>query len=339
MKILKSIGEKLYTTYFFIKEKLLQKIYKDIDVILVGEKHNSFLHTKLKDLLIKIYDPEAVLYECPKNLSTSGILKLIEIFAKRFKLQNLLNDYNFKELIENSLDILNIDKETSLKIKKEIEEIIKEYNKDSNKKISMKNNLYLDLSFLEFCDFISYLRFSLLDKCYSNEREKYKICDNNIFPNLFENLKKYLDIDFYFFAKNYLPTFRTFEKIAKIYKKNIICVDDYKLEDKYIRLIKKFVSDSEAKEILTEYHREASSINKEREKIMAEEIVKYINEMNLQNKKAKLIFIGGKLHIQNIENYLRKHNIKTRKIMLPEMGLFSNKIEDDFQYLISLIKN
>lgn len=339
MKKLKNFVENLYIVYFYIKEKIRQKVNKDVEVILVGEKHNSLLHTKLKDLLIKIYEPEAVLYECPKFLSTSLILKLIEILKKRYGIQDLLKDYTFEEYIKNSLSKLNLDKKTSSEIMKEIKKIIKEYNKENNKKISIKSNLHSDLDFLEFCNFITYFRSSLLSKYCSDEKEKCKIYDEKIFSNLFEDLKKYLDITTHFFIKNYLPTFRTFEKILNVYKKDVICVDDYKLEEKYIELIKQSLSISDVEQVLTEYSKSLSNINRERERVMAEEIVNYVKKSNSQNKKTKFIFFGGRSHIENIENYIKSYNIKTRKILLPEIKILSNRIEDDFQYIISLIRN
>lgn len=337
MKVFEKLIEKLYLPYFAIKEKITNSLKKDVEVILVGEVHNSMFHAKLKERLIEIYNPDVILYECPSILTKESIQSLLQKFKEYLNVSNFSKFYTIEEYIEHSLRNLNLSKCSLEKIKKEIEEFIEKYNVEASTKISIDKTPHIELNIIDYIDFASYLRVSLLNTCFSNQSKEYQICSKDIFQKLFEDLKKYLSVHIKFIVKNTLPTLYTLDIIINKYKKDIICIDEFDLEKEHIEIIRKSLSSSIPNEIevLLSLLRKKETINEKREGIMAKRIIENLKEGKRRNKHYKILFIGGSSHVKNIENILQKNYIRTKSVLLPKL---SNNFEDSFEYLLDLTK-
>ncbi|MEM5806581.1 MAG: hypothetical protein QXO07_02360 [Candidatus Aenigmatarchaeota archaeon] len=280
-----------------------KKINRDL-IVIYGENHLSELDAKIISWLIKRLKPYKVLSE--GHMLKSEDLREVEGSIEDFKKEYI---ESIKEMgtIKYYLETISnrISEEERQKLENIISEILKRYsikNKRKKYEINIDTNL-LDLNGKEFYNLRKFVE------------ESIKSINSPIYEKLDTDIEKYLTYlaDLYKYLEFlihlriiYRFTIRDFyikEAILKVgSEEKIIDNNEHLRED----LIKAYI---EKNIKLIRY------INNLREREMAYEIMKSVEELKREFGKYRILVIVGATHAKNIREFLKNNGIKNVRVV------------------------
>ncbi|MEM5820412.1 MAG: hypothetical protein QW678_02075 [Candidatus Aenigmatarchaeota archaeon] len=277
-----------------------KKINRDL-IVIYGENHLSELDAKIISWLIKRLKPYKVLSEgyILKSEDLREVEGSIEDFKKEF-IENMKEIGTIKYYLETISD--RISEEERQKLENIISEILKRYsikNKRKKYEINIDTNLF-DLNGKEFYNLRKFVEESI---------------NSFIYEKLDTDIEKYLTYlsDLYKYLELLIPS-------RIIYR---LTIRDFYIKEAILKVgsEEKIIDNNEhLREELNKAYNENNIeliryINNLREREMAYEIMKSVEELKREFGKYRILVIVGAAHAKNIREILKNNGIKNVRVV------------------------